>query len=75
MQLNMRLQARLAVSNLTILISCHLVGWLRRTLNHSVLLDLVSVVVHCYHKYFQDVKDTVIERKRALNELGKSACL
>ena len=39
------LQARPAVSNLTILISCYVMGWLRWTLNHSVLLDLVSVYI------------------------------
>ena len=45
LQLNISLQARPAVSNLTILISCYVVGWLRWTLNHSVLLDLVSVYI------------------------------
>ena len=37
-------QARLAVSNLTILISCYVVGRLRLTLNHSVLLDFLGVL-------------------------------
>ena len=41
--LNISLQARRAVSNLTILISCYVVGWFRWVLNHFVLLDLVSV--------------------------------
>ena len=44
-QLNISLQGRPAVSNLTILISYYVVGWLRWTLNHSVLLDLVSVYI------------------------------
>ena len=38
------LQARPAVSNLTILISCSVVGRLRLTLNHSVLLDFLGVL-------------------------------
>ena len=38
------LQARLAVSNLTILISCYVVGRLRLTLKHSVLLDFLAVL-------------------------------
>ena len=39
------LQARPAVSNLTILISCYVVGRLRLTLNHSELLDLLGVFI------------------------------
>ena len=38
------LQARPAVSNLTILISCYVVGRLRLTMNHSVLLDFLGVL-------------------------------
>ena len=38
------LQARPAVLNLTILISCYVVGRLRLTLNHSVLLDILGVL-------------------------------
>ena len=43
LQLNISLQARPAVLNLTILISCYVVEWFRWTLNHFVLLDLVSI--------------------------------
>ena len=39
------LQARPVVLNLTILISCYVVEWFRWTLNHSVLLDLVSIYI------------------------------
>ena len=50
LQLNRSLQARPAVSNLTILISCYVVGWFRWTLNHSVLYSVVkgpsAIVLH-----------------------------
>ena len=43
--LHISLQARLAVSNLTILISCYVVGWLKGTLNCSVLRGFVGVYI------------------------------
>ena len=43
--LNISLQARPAVSNFTILISCYVVGWLKGILNCSVLRGFVGIYI------------------------------